>query len=145
MIAGSGPIREELEARIAERGLSEHVRLLGFVPEDDLPASYAAADFTIVPTVALEGFGLITVESMATGTPVLVTNIGGLPEVVRDLSADLTMPDAGVDTLATYIGDVLAGRLVLPSAAACRQFVEERYTWSAIARQTRDVYEEVVR
>jgi glycogen synthase len=145
MIAGSGPIRQELEARIAERGLSEHVRLLGFVPEDDLPASYAAADFTIVPTVALEGFGLITVESMATGTPVLVTNIGGLPEVVRDLSADLIMPDAGVDTLAAYIGDVLAGRLMLPSAASCRKFVEERYTWSAIARQTRDVYEEVLR
>ncbi|MEZ4700864.1 MAG: glycosyltransferase family 4 protein [Rhodothermales bacterium] len=145
MIAGSGPIRDELQARIVERNLSEQVRLLGFVAEEDLPWAYAAADFSIVPTVALEGFGLITVESMATGTPVLVTNIGGLPEVVRDLSEDLIMPDAAPATLAQYIGEVLGGHLKLPTAEACRRFVEERYTWTAIARQTRDVYEEVVR
>ncbi len=144
MIAGSGPLRDDLARRIAERGLEHHVRLLGFVPEDDLPAAYAAADFSLVPTVALEGFGLITVESMASGTPVIVTNIGGLPEVVRDLSEDVIMPDAEVATLAATVERVLGGDLVLPSPEACRRFVEQRYAWPVIAEQVRDVYEEVL-
>jgi glycosyltransferase involved in cell wall biosynthesis len=144
LVAGSGPMRDELAVRIAERGLGDHVRLLGFVSEADLPYAYTAADFSVVPTVALEGFGLITVESMAAGTPVLVTDVGGLPEVVRDLSASMIMPDARPETLAGAIGDVLSGRLVLPSADACRRFVEARYTWPVVARKTLAVYEEVL-
>ncbi len=143
-IAGSGPIRAELEDRIKAADLSDHVRLLGFVPDADLPLAYRAANFSIVPTVALEGFGLITVESMAAGTPVLVTNVGGLPETVRDLSADLILPDSEVKTLATYVNDAISGALQLPSSEACQAYVRERFDWPVIARQIRDVYAEVL-
>ena len=61
------------------------MRLLGFVAEEDLPWLYRACDISIVPSVALEGFGLPTIESLAAGTPVLVTPIGGLPETVSEL------------------------------------------------------------
>ncbi len=143
-IAGSGPIRAELEDRIRAAELQDHVKLLGFVPDEDLPLAYRAANFSIVPTVALEGFGLITVESMAAGTPVLVTNVGGLPETVKDLSEDLILPDAEVKTLGNYVLDALAGRLTLPSSEACQAYVRERFDWPVIARQVRDVYAEVV-
>lgn len=143
-IAGSGPIRAELEDRIGAAELQDHVRLLGFVPDADLPFAYRAANFSIVPTVALEGFGLITVESMAAGTPVLVTNVGGLPETVCDLSEDLILPDSEVKTLGNYMLDALSGRLVLPSSEACQAFVRERFDWPVIAEQIRDVYAEVV-
>lgn len=144
MIAGSGPIRAELEDRIQAASLAGHVRLLGFVPDADLPTAYRASNFSIVPTVSLEGFGLITVESMAAGTPVLVTNVGGLPEVVRDLSEEMIMPDSSVKTLAGSMIDVLKGDLVLPDTDACQAFVRERYDWPVIARNVREVYEEVL-
>lgn len=143
-IAGSGPIRAELEDRIRAADLQGHVKLLGFVPDEDLPLAYRAANFSIVPTVSLEGFGLITVESMAAGTPVMVTNVGGLPETVRDLSEDLIMPDSEVKTLATYVLDALSGRLTLPSSEECQAYVRSRFDWPVIARQVRDVYEEVI-
>ena len=114
------------------------------MPDADLPLAYRAANFSIVPTVSLEGFGLITVESMAAGTPVLVTNVGGLPETVRDLSEDLILPDSEVKTLATYVSDALSGKLELPSSEACQAYVRERFDWGVIARQIRDVYAEVV-
>ena len=144
MIAGSGPLRSELEDRIRAASLDDHVRLLGFVPDELLPVAYKAADFSVVPTLTLEGFGLITVESMAAGTPVLVTDVGGLPEVVRELSSDLIIPDSNVKTLAGYMTDALEGRIVLPDAETCQAYVRERYDWPVIAQQVRSVYEEVL-
>jgi glycosyltransferase involved in cell wall biosynthesis len=65
LIAGKGRLADELQGRITEAGLDDNVRLLGFVADRHLASLYRAADISIVPTVALEGFGLITVESLA--------------------------------------------------------------------------------
>lgn len=144
MIAGSGPLRAELEDRIQAASLDSHVSLLGFVPDELLPIAYRAADFSIVPTVSLEGFGLITIESMAAGTPVLVTNVGGLPEVVKDLSEDMIIADAEVRTLASHITSVLLGGIKLPDQHACQSYVRSRFDWPVIAQNVRTVYEEVL-
>ncbi len=143
LVAGRGPLASELEARIEASGLGEHVRLLGFVPDGDLPLAYRAADVTVVPTVALEGFGLVAAESLAAGTPVLVTPVGGLPEVVRDLDPGLVLPAATPEAVAEGLVGALRGGLALPSAEACREFARERYTWPAVAQGVRDVYEGV--
>lgn len=144
MIAGSGPLRAELEDRIQAASLESHVSLLGFVPDELLPMAYRASDFSIVPTVSLEGFGLITIESMAAGTPVLVTNVGGLPEVVKDLSEDMIIADSEVKTLASHISSVLLGGVKLPDQHACQSYVRDRFDWPVIAQNVRSVYEEVL-
>jgi glycosyltransferase involved in cell wall biosynthesis len=143
-IAGKGPLREALARQIQERGLADHAQLLGFVPDDDLPLAYRAANLSVVPTIAHEGFGLIVVESLAAGTPPLVTPVGGLPEVVRDLSPALIMHDASSDAIAEHLTAALRGDLSLPSPEDCRAFAARNYDWPVIARQTRSVYEEVV-
>lgn len=144
LIAGKGPLVEELKAQIQSAGLKQHVQLLGYVPDDDLPIAYRAADVSVVPTVALEGFGLITVESLASGTPVLVTPVGGLPEVVQDLSEHLVLPDTSTEALAEHLVSALEGTLPLPSAEACQDYARSRFDWSIIASRVRSVYEEVV-
>lgn len=144
LIAGKGPLAPTLQAFIDEHDLGHHVKLLGFVPDDQLPLAYRAADVSIVPTQALEGFGLVAVESLAAGTPALVTPVGGLPEVVRDLSPHLIMDGNDVEAIARHLIDVLTGSVSLPSAEACRSFAVSRYSWPVIARQVRQVYEEVV-
>ncbi len=143
-IAGKGPLADELEARIAAAGLEQHVKLLGFIPEEELPLAYRAATLSVVPTVALEGFGLITVESLAAGTPVLVTPVGGLPEGVRELSPTLIFPDATSSSLSSRLVDALRGSLPLPSSHACQQYAREQFDWPVIAAKTRTVYEEVL-
>lgn len=143
-VAGKGPLEEELTAQIEELGLTDHVRLLGFVPEADLPLAYRAANVSIVPTVALEGFGLITVESLAAGTPVLVTPHGGLPEVVSDLDPNLVLAGDTAEVLADGLVQSLHGSLSLPSTAECQRYVQERFDWPVIAAHTRRVYETVL-
>lgn len=144
LIAGSGPLQSELEHRIADADLAEHVRLLGFVPDVDLPLAYRAADLSIVPTVALEGFGLVAVESLAAGTPVLVTPVGGLPEIVRGLSPDLVLQDGTVPTLASALTAAFRGTRSLPSGNECRQYAEQYFSWSTVAHRVRSVYEELL-
>ena len=144
LVAGRGPLAEALEGRVAAAGLSEHVRLLGFVPDDDLPLAYRAATASVVPTRALEGFGLITVESLAAGTPVFVTPVGGLPEAVSPLSPTLVFPSGEAGAMAAHLAAALSGRLLVPSDAACRAYARDRFDWSTVAHRTRAVYEEVV-
>ena len=77
LLGGSGPISSELQARIESHGLQQHVKLLGRVEDALLPLAYRAANLSVVPSRALEGFGLVTLESLAAGTPVYVTRVGG--------------------------------------------------------------------
>jgi glycosyltransferase involved in cell wall biosynthesis len=144
LIAGKGRLLEELQARIDAAGLSDNVRLLGFVPDDALAALYRAADLSVVPTVALEGFGLITVESLASGTPVLVTPVGGLPEAVRGLSSDLVLESVSADAIADGVIAAFDGTLDLPSDDACRRYARENFDCSVIARRVAGVYEEAI-
>ena len=144
LIGGKGSLEKELQQRIQQRQLSQHVRLLGFVPDEDLPLLYRAGDLSIVPTQSLEGFGLITLESLAAGTPVLVTPVGGLPEVVRDLDPGLVMSGAEVGTLTATLSEALNGNLALPDSAACQEYVRTRFDWSVIVEQVLGVYHEAV-
>ena len=143
-IAGRGPLEPVLRRRVAEHDLGAHLRLLGFVAEEDLPWAYRAADLTVVPTVALEGFGLITIESLAAGTPALVTPVGGLPEAVGKLSPNLVLPGAGPQALAEGLRSALLGSLPLPSSEQCQSYVRTNFDWPVIAAQVREVYLEAL-
>ena len=141
LVAGSGPLAAALAARVAERGLGNHVRFLGYVADEKLPALYRACDLTVVPSVALEGFGLTTIESLASGTPVLVTPVGGLPETVEGLDPDLVLASESVDVIAGTIVKALRRPETLPSPSACREHARRNNDWSIIASRTLSVYE----
>jgi glycosyltransferase involved in cell wall biosynthesis len=144
LIAGRGRLAEELQQRIDDADLANNVKLLGFVPDAHLPSLYRAANLSVVPTVALEGFGLITVESLAAGTPVLVTPIGGLPEAVAGLSPDLVLPATGADAIAEGVGAALSGRLKLPSAEECRDYARKHFDNAVVAKRVAAVYAEAI-
>lgn len=145
LIAGRGRLAEELQARISANALENDVKLLGFVPDERLPELYRAATISVVPTVALEGFGLITAESLAAGTPVLVTPVGGLPEAVAGLSPDLVLPGTGAEAIAEGLASALHGGMRLPDARACRDYALANFDNSVIARRVAEVYREAVK
>ena len=144
LIAGKGPLAPALKQRIDANGLRDTVRLLGFVPDADLPLAYAAADASVVPTQALEGFGLVAAESLAAGTPAFVTPVGGLPDVVAPLSPDLVMADTTESAIAARLIAALRGTLNVPTADACRRYAAERFDWAVVARTIRSVYEDAL-
>jgi glycosyltransferase involved in cell wall biosynthesis len=83
-IAGRGSLRESLQQQVEQRGLLGQICFLGYVADEMLPALYSAADVSLVPTTALECFGLTVIESHACGTPAITTPIGSLPELYGD-------------------------------------------------------------
>jgi glycosyltransferase involved in cell wall biosynthesis len=143
MIVGEGPVAPHLRAAIEELGLESRVRLVGFLPDAELDMAYRAADLCIVPSVALEGFGLVCLESLVRGTPVLVTPTGGLPEVVRDLDPRLVLPDSTPGALAEGIGWALDNLQLLPTAQQCEQYVGDRFSWEMVTSRILDVYRSV--
>lgn len=81
-IIGAGPLRGELEALRDRLGLHEQVRLLGALPQQELAAWYAASDVLLLASER-EGWPNVVLESMACGTPVVATAVGGIPEIVK--------------------------------------------------------------
>jgi glycosyltransferase involved in cell wall biosynthesis len=141
-IAGKGRLRTALEERVSALKLDQHVSFLGFVPDDELPLVYRAADLNVVPTRALEGFGLVAVEALAAGTPSMVTPVGGLPEVISALSQELVFASASVEDIARGLSAVLSGSIALPDASVCRSFAAEHYSVPRMVAEVADVYRE---
>jgi glycosyltransferase involved in cell wall biosynthesis len=144
LIAGKGAIANTLRSQIQELQLEDHVKLLGFVPDQDLAIAYRAAELSIVPTVSLEGFGLIVIESLAAGTPILGTPIGGIPEILQPFSPDLVLEGSTTNQLAQGMIEALSGQRQMPSAEACQTYVKQNYDWQVIAAQMKSVYEQVI-
>jgi glycosyltransferase involved in cell wall biosynthesis len=143
-IAGKGPLAEPLRRQTAALGLENHVSFLGFVPDNDLPMAYRAANINVLPTDMLEGFGLSAAEALAAGTPSMVTPVGGLPEVVSGLSSDLIFRSGSSEDLADGLIAALHGGIRLPDSKACRSYAATRFDPLLSARHIADVYREVV-
>ena len=138
-IAGRGHIQTSLEKQVVELGLENQVRFLGFLPDQQLPIAYQAADLTVMPSQSFEGFGLAILESLACGTPVLCTPVGGMPEILQKFSPDLITEAITVESIADKLAQVMLGKLPLPSREECRNYTIKNYDWTNIAQQVRQV------
>ncbi|NEP14465.1 MAG: glycosyltransferase family 4 protein [Symploca sp. SIO2C1] len=138
-VAGKGPLRESLEEQASQLGLKDHVKFLGFLPDEQLPVAYQAADLSVVPSQSLEGFGLILLESLACGTPVLCTPVGGMPEILANFSPQLITDSTDTEAIALRLEALLSGQLSMPSRTACRDYASTYFNWPKIAQQVRQV------
>ncbi|MGH9169497.1 MAG: glycosyltransferase family 4 protein [Acidimicrobiales bacterium] len=140
LVAGHGTERARLEELVAQLPQPAGVRILGRVEDDSLLALYQASDCSVVPTRWLEGFGLVVLESLACGTPPIVTDAGGLAEGVHDLDASLVVPAGDVSTLAARLVEAAGG--ALPTRSSCRVHAE-RFSWPDVARLHAELLHEV--
>jgi glycosyltransferase involved in cell wall biosynthesis len=104
LLAGDGPDVEACRALAASLGLADHVRFLGL--RDDVERVYAAADVVVMPSLWDEAFGLVVVEAMAAGRPVVVTASGAMPEMVAD-GRGVVVPKRDEVAMAGAIGRLL--------------------------------------
>jgi glycosyltransferase involved in cell wall biosynthesis len=127
-IGGKGPLRETLQEQIQSSGLRDFVQLLGELSEEQLSLAYGAADAFVIPTRALECFGLIAVEAMAAGAPVLSTPVGALPEIISQIEPRWLSRDASATAIADVMSEFIKGTLPVHGSEEIRQFVESRYS-----------------
>ncbi len=140
-IAGDGAQRPAVQAEIDRLGLGGRVRLLGRVSDPELRDWYRRANLTVMPTTELEGFGLTTAESLACGTPALVTPVGANPELVSALHPLLVAPDASEHGLAAGILRLLERpEALVETRARARDVVHPAWSWSAVATRFRELY-----
>jgi glycosyltransferase involved in cell wall biosynthesis len=131
-IAGEGEQRRRLEEIVRRHAAEDKVRLLGRISDEDLRLAYQAADVFILPTRALECFGLIILEALACGLPVIGTSVGAIPENLEPILPDLLVPGDDPAGLRRTVEDVLAGRLQSPPASALVDYVSHRFGESQI-------------
>lgn len=98
----------------------------------------------VVPTQALEGFGLITVEAMASGVPVMATPVGGNREILSGFRPELLFRGTDSEAIAEGLLRVLDNREALPNARECRDHVLSKYTWGHVVEQVEDVFRQVL-
>ncbi|EMI21862.1 Glycosyl transferase, group 1 domain protein [Rhodopirellula maiorica SM1] len=112
LIGGSGPLQSELQSQIDALELSDCVRLLGRLPEEHLHLAYAAADCFVLPTRALECFGLIVLEAFACNTPVIASNAAAIPELATQQGNGWMFPPGDTHELADRMERFLTGEML---------------------------------
>lgn len=140
-IGGRGPQKTILEERVAALGLEDNVIFTGFLKEMDRNYIYHHASVAVFPSL-YEPFGIVALEAMATRTPVVVSDVGGLAEIVTDGKTGLKVPAGNEGALSEAIIKILedkkqAGQMIENAFTE----VNRIYSWEAIARSTRTVYE----
>ncbi|QGQ97222.1 glycosyltransferase family 1 protein [Paenibacillus psychroresistens] len=144
LIGGRGPLLDELNERIKLHGLVDKVKLLGFIADGDLPKYYQAADLFVVPTQNLEGFGLITVEAMASGLPVMATPVGGNREILQAFRPKMLFDSPRSEDMAKGLIRLMGQKEQWPTAEECRSHVMEKYTWEQVVKQVEAVLQQAV-
>jgi glycosyltransferase involved in cell wall biosynthesis len=130
VIVGSGPLEALLRSEVAELALEDIVTFAGHQSDDRLQQWYRAADVFVLPTVAYEGCGMVTLEALASGTPVVGTPIGATPELLAPLDDSLVAASSDPGDLAAAIE-----RVVTADAEdlrhRCRLYATRRFRWSS--------------
>lgn len=144
-IVGFGPERDPLERRVAELGLSERVEFLGRVSGDELVAAYRRAACFVLPATLderadTEGLGVVLLEAMSYGVPVVATRRGGIVDIVEDGRTGLLVEDEPAElarAVASILDDPEASRAF---GRAGRASVRERFGWDSIVDRIDAVY-----
>ena len=143
-----GPERRNLEALIIRLDLQDEVKMAGFIAADQLPRYYGAADFFILPTRHLEGFGLVTVESMACGTPVLGTPVGGTIEILSNFNSRFLFQDSSPEAIAKGIESAIDHYSGVDNRydqlrVECREHALRNYTWQRHTNQLLSIINDI--
>jgi glycosyltransferase involved in cell wall biosynthesis len=149
ILGGEGPLEKELLTLTHTLGLKDYISFVGFIAEAKLPEYYRAADIFVLPTKELEGFGLVTLEALASGLPVLGTPVGGTKEILGKFDSSFLFSDSEPDSIADLILEKYftfkENRQVWMNVSnRCRKFTENHYSWEKNVDSFEKIYSELL-
>lgn len=145
IVGGEGGLRNEYEQMARSLGLTDHVHFQGVV---DQLRFFNSCEIFVLPATdpRREGFGLVVLEAMACGIPVVVSSAAGVAEVVEAQGGGLVVAPADAQSLAAAIETLLTHpEMTQRVGEAARAAVEKHFSWTAVARQYEAIYEEALR
>ena len=144
VVGGSGAEDEMSrdQTLVAELGIERQVEFRGSVAQEDLPLYYQSADVCVVPS-HYESFGLVAIESLACGTPVIGSMVGGLPTVIRDGDNGLLVPWRQPSEFAERIDTLLRDRPLLDTLSSRDMQSVLRYGWGMVGQRITEMYQDV--
>ncbi len=146
VVVGEGPEKAALVQQSQQLGLSENVVFVGSIPNSGLPPFYRAADVFVLPSIIdgrgdTEGLGVVLLEAIAAGTPVVASDVGGIPDIVVHNRTGLLVGQKSPEALAAAIVSLLRNsQLRKKLSAAARIHVARGYSWQNVADQFYSVY-----
>ncbi len=142
--AGDGPFRSSLERLVEARGLADHVRWLGRIPDAEMHAWHEAATLFVHPTL-YEGSSLVTLEAMAHRRAVVASSAGGLPDKVRPGVNGWLVPPGDASALAAALSGAVSDQARLERFGnAGRRIVEDEFSWQSAGDRTVALYRELL-
>lgn len=149
VIAGSGPERPILEQSIKRLNLRTNVILAGEIPNSGLPAYYASSDIFVLPSVVAksgdtEGLGVVLLEAIASGTPVIGSDVGGIPDIINHGETGLLVSQKSEKSLADAIIRLLSDEKLRKTLSAnALRLVRDRYSWDKVSAKFTKIYLQV--
>lgn len=145
-IGGSGPLENKLKDMVEKYQLNDIIKFLGFIDRREIVYYYQMADIFILPTLALESFGLVILEALACGVPVIATPVGGIKEILGRFEPALLCPDTSSRSIAESILKLSSQPEMLRQIQKkCRLFVlNNNFTWENTARKIEKIYKDIL-
>jgi phosphatidyl-myo-inositol alpha-mannosyltransferase len=144
MIAGPGTVlRERFEKKVRKSGIQDVV-FLGNIPCEELPRYYKTADVFCAPAIGQESFGIILLEAMAVGTPVLATNIAGYASVLTNGKEGLLVPPKNDVELANGLRTILSNKSLRFEMGARGILTSHEYDWRKVAQRVFAFYQKTI-
>ena len=149
-IVGGDPWTEDLDTEMArlqqlrtELGIHDLVTFLGAKDQEVLPYYYAGAEMVVMPS-HYESFGMVALEAMAMGTPVIASEVGGLAHLIQPGVNGYHVPSRDPEALAARILELLTDKELCARLGRQARASTAQYHWSTITSQMVDVYRELV-
>lgn len=134
VIVGKGSLLSYYQKMVEKLNLTNQIKFTGFVEDEELPLYYQSADLFILPTQELEGFGLVILEALSCGVPIIGTNIGAIPEILKKIDEKFIVKNNLAETIINFLKQ--ENRMFFD----LRNFVVNNYSWTQIAKKIEREY-----
>ena len=144
IFVGDGPMRTELHRLAIRLGVNQNIKFVGRISEFEKAMYYKASDLFVLPsTMNTESFGIVNLEAMAAGLPIVASRIGGIPDVVKDWENGILVPPCDSKSLANAIVYLLKDDDLRKKMSINSNERVNNYSWTKIAEVTQKVYREI--
>jgi len=143
LISGKGPYQKELE-RLSKKLRLKRTKILGWIPKEDLLSLYAAADIVVMPSRWGEPFGMVTIEAMSSGTPVIGTRTGATPEIISKKTGILVKPKNPKEMAEAVKQRIFDDNWLNKAGKEARALVKKKFSIELMCRNTEKIYENVI-
>ena len=143
-IAGAGKEETNLKNLVKELNIEENVKFLGFITEEEKYSYYKSIDIFVLPSL-FEPFGLVLLEAMSCGKPVVASNVGGVPYIAEDGKTGLLFESENVKDLAEKVIMLLRDEELREKMGKAGRERAKEFTWEKVAERTVEVYKEIIK